>query len=99
MKASCQVTPNDLRDLVTESTYLQVQIKEQMMEYLLDTGLEVTTMPVKFFERYFGHLTKPDKAIVIKLTAVNKTAIPVFGVAWMGIKLCGQDVDKKGVVL
>lgn len=98
-EACRQDAPNDPRDLVTESPYLEVQIEEQMVGCLIDTGSEVTTMPVEFFERHFGHLMRPDKGTVIKLTAVNQTAIPVFGVAWMRMKLCGQDVGKKGVVL
>lgn len=98
-EAKCQVTTNDPRDLVAESPYLTVQIEEQMVGCLIDTGSEVTTMPVKFFEKHFGHLLRPDMGTVIKLTAVNQTAIPVFGVAWMRMKLCGQDVGRKGVVL
>ncbi|XP_075141571.1 uncharacterized protein LOC142217277 [Leptodactylus fuscus] len=98
-EVKCQDAPEDPRDLVAESPYLEVLIEGQWVRCLIDTGSEVTTMPLKFFERNFGHLMKPEKDTLIKLTAVNQTAIPVFGVAWMRIELCGQDVGKKGVVL
>ncbi|XP_044140420.1 olfactory receptor 51E1-like [Bufo gargarizans] len=53
----------------------------------------------KFFKRHFRHMMEPGDGSVIRLTAANNREMDIRGIVWMRVRMFGQDVGNKGIVL
>lgn len=85
--------------LYASSPVMEAELEGYKVCCLVDTGSECTLMPLEFFERHFGHMMEPEDGSVIRLTAANNREMDVLGIVWLWVRLFGQDVGKKGVVL
>lgn len=94
-----QVTQQSSEHLVAGCPTIRAEFEGVPVDCLVDTGSQVTTMPESFFYRYFQALAKPERETLVRVTAANQQQIPVTGVVWMNVRLCGQEVGRKGILL
>lgn len=86
-------------DMVVDCPVVHGHFDDQEIECLFDTGSQVTILPESLFQKYFPQKKMSPDAPWISLTAANELPIEVVGITWMKVKLWGQDLGQKGVVV
>lgn len=84
--------------MISSCPVINVTFNGKLATCLVDTGSEVTTMAYDFYQQQFGQAPTLDPSW-ISLKAANNMPIPVVGVTWMSMAVCGQTLARVGVII
>ena len=100
MGRSSKTTPQShTEDVGVDCPVVHGYFDGQEIECLFDTGSQVTILPEPLFQQYFPKKKMSRDTPWSSLTAANELPIEVVGITWMKVKLWGQDLGQKGVVV
>ncbi|KAJ8035296.1 hypothetical protein HOLleu_22475 [Holothuria leucospilota] len=79
---------------------LDIKIAVNVLQGILDTGLQVTTISEKFARTYLHQLEKPREDFLwLNLKAANGLSIPLSGYIEADVKVMGTIIPKTGILI
>ncbi|XP_063794633.1 uncharacterized protein LOC134949857 [Pseudophryne corroboree] len=90
---------NEQAELVGECPVVVSRLGGKDQSCLLDTGSQVSTISEACFLEHYAHLKSEVSESFITLTAANNLPIPVVGVVWMEMVVCGRELGRKGLLV